>query len=62
MHALKQAGLTSSTSEAIRMIDQGGVRMDGQRVEDKNLFIPTGSKVVLQVGKRKFARVAARKG
>jgi tyrosyl-tRNA synthetase len=54
---LKQAGLTASTSEAMRMIDQGGVRIDGERVADKALALPPGTTAVLQVGKRKFARV-----
>ena len=54
---LKQSGLTPSTSEALRMIDQGGVRIDGERVEDKALQLEPGRTVVLQVGKRKFARV-----
>jgi len=54
---LKQAGLTSSTSEALRMIEQGGVKMNGERVSDKALKLARGSEVVLQVGKRKFARV-----
>ncbi|MFT4173728.1 MAG: tyrosine--tRNA ligase [Rhodocyclaceae bacterium] len=54
---LKAAGLTASTSEALRMIDQGGVKADGARVEDKTLIFKAGSVVVLQVGKRKFARV-----
>ena len=54
---LKQAGLTASTSEALRMIEQGGVRMDGERCSDKALALGAGRTVVLQVGKRKFARV-----
>ncbi len=54
---LKQAGLTASTSEAIRMIDQGGVKIDGEKVVDKTLKLARGVTVVLQVGKRKFARV-----
>ena len=54
---LKQAGLTASTSEAMRMIAQGGVRLNGERVEDKDLALARGDVVVLQVGKRKFARV-----
>jgi len=53
---LKQAGLTPSTSEALRMIDQGGVRIDGERLSDKALKLGEGT-YVLQVGKRKFARV-----
>ena len=53
---LKQAGLASSTSEAMRNIEQGGVRIDGARVEDKALKVEAGTYVV-QVGKRRFARV-----
>ena len=56
-HLLKQAGLTSSTSDASRMIEQGGVRLDGEKVSDKALTIAKGKTVVAQVGKRKFARV-----
>jgi tyrosyl-tRNA synthetase len=56
-HVLKQAGLTPSTSEALRMIEQGGVRIDGERVSDKALEIAPGTTAVFQVGKRKFARV-----
>ncbi|HEY6864200.1 MAG TPA: tyrosine--tRNA ligase [Burkholderiales bacterium] len=54
---LKAAGLTASTSEALRMIEQGGIRIDGEKVSDKGTQIPAGKTVVLQVGKRKFARV-----
>ena len=54
---LKAAGLNASTSEALRMIEQGGIRMDGERVSDKALQLSPGITVVLQVGKRKFARV-----
>jgi tyrosyl-tRNA synthetase len=54
---LKQAGLTPSTSEAQRMIEQGGVKLDGERVADKALKLPAGRTVVAQVGKRKFARI-----
>ena len=54
---LKQANLVSSTSEAIRMIEQGGVRLDGERVEDKALQLGKAISVVAQVGKRKFARI-----
>jgi len=54
---LKQAGLVPSTSEALRMIDSGGVRLDGEKVESKGLALEPGSTVVLQVGKRKFSRV-----
>ncbi len=53
---LKQAGLCASTSEALRMVEQGGVRIDGGAVSDKGLKLEAGTFVV-QVGKRKFARV-----
>jgi len=56
-HLLKGAGLVGSTSEAFRMIQQGAVRIDGERVEDRGLEIEAGSAHVYQVGKRKFARV-----
>ncbi len=54
---LKQAGLAPSTSEALRLIEQGGVRIDGATVVDKALKLAAGSFVV-QVGKRKFARIS----
>lgn len=54
---LKDAGLTGSTSESHRMIRQGGVRIDGERVEDDKTVIPAGSEHVFQVGKRRYARV-----
>jgi tyrosyl-tRNA synthetase len=53
---LKQAGLVPSTSEAMRMVEQGGVRIDGAVVSDKALKVAAGTFIV-QVGKRKFARV-----
>ncbi len=54
---LKAAGLVASTSEALRLVAQGGVRIDGERVEDKALHVAAGSVHVVQVGKRRFARV-----
>jgi len=57
---LKQSGLSASTSEALRMIDQGGVKVDGAKIEDKTLAFPAQSVFVVQVGKRKFARVEIR--
>jgi tyrosyl-tRNA synthetase len=54
---LRDAGLTASTSEAMRLIRQGGVRLDGEKVADPGLEIAAGDRHVLQVGKRKFARV-----
>jgi tyrosyl-tRNA synthetase len=56
-HVLKEAKLTASTSEALRMIDQGGVKLNGEKVSDRALKLARGEQVVLQVGKRKFARV-----
>jgi tyrosyl-tRNA synthetase len=53
---LRQTGLCASSSEAMRMVDQGGVRIDGSVVSDKALQVQAGT-FVLQVGKRKFARV-----
>jgi len=57
---LKAAGLVGSTSEALRAIAQGGVRIDGQRVEDKGLRVGRKTTAVFQVGKRRFARVTLR--
>ena len=54
---LKQAGLVPSTSEALRLVEQGGVRIDGTTISDRGLKLPAGV-YVLQVGKRRFARVA----
>ena len=54
---LKQASLVASTSEALRMIEQGGVKLDGVKVVDKGLQLARGQIVVAQVGKRKFARI-----
>jgi tyrosyl-tRNA synthetase len=54
---LKAAGLVESTSEAFRLIEQGGVRIDSERVSDRALTIQAGEEHVYQVGKRRFARV-----
>lgn len=54
---LKLANLVESTSEAMRAIQQGGVKLDGTRVEDKSLQLSKGTKTVAQVGKRKFAKI-----
>jgi len=58
VQVLKQIGLTSSTSEGMRLVGQGGVRLDGEKITDKNLKLSKGKAVILQVGKRKFARVS----
>ncbi|MCB1620682.1 MAG: tyrosine--tRNA ligase [Thiothrix sp.] len=57
---LKDAGLVSSTSDALRMIRQGAVRIDGERIEDRSLVIARGESAVFQVGKHRFARVTLR--
>lgn len=54
---LKQSGLMPSTGEANRMIEQGGVKLDGEKVNDKMLALSKGVTVVAQIGKRRFARV-----
>jgi len=54
---LKQSNLVASTSEALRMIDQGGVKLDGEKVTDKTLQLARPTAIVAQVGKRKFARI-----
>ncbi len=54
---LKDAGLTVSTSEAIRMIKQGALKIDGEKISDTKLQIPVNTEHVYQLGKRKFARV-----
>jgi tyrosyl-tRNA synthetase len=56
-HLLKEAGLVSSTSEGFRMIKQGAVRIDSERIDDRDLEIAAGTTHVYQVGKRKFAKV-----
>jgi tyrosyl-tRNA synthetase len=57
MQVLKAAGLTASTSEAQRMISGGGVRINGEKVGDGSTALAVGESFVMQVGKRKFARV-----
>lgn len=54
---LKLANLTTSTSESMRMINQGAVKLNEQKVTDKNIKLSQGETVVLQVGKRKFSRI-----
>jgi tyrosyl-tRNA synthetase len=56
----KQAGIVESTSEALRLIAQRGLKVDGDVVADKALVIPAGKTVVVQAGKRKFARVTVK--
>jgi tyrosyl-tRNA synthetase len=57
-HLLKEAGLVASTSEAVRMIKQGAVKIEGAKIDDRSLKIEAGTCHVYQVGKRKFARVS----
>ena len=56
-NVIKEAGLTSSTSEALRMIEQGAVKVDGERVNGKDFVLTAGKTIILQVGKRRFAKV-----
>ncbi|HXZ48273.1 MAG TPA: tyrosine--tRNA ligase [Usitatibacter sp.] len=57
---LKSAGVCPSASDAHRMIEQGGVRVNGEKVSDRSLRLAPGATYILQVGKRKFAKVALR--
>ncbi|MGS0728794.1 tyrosine--tRNA ligase, partial [Shewanella sp. 0m-11] len=54
---LKEAGLVSSTSDAMRMIKQGAAKIDGDKIEDTRLQLNAGTSAVFQVGKRKFAKI-----
>ena len=56
-HILKHAGLVTSASEAFRMIQQGAVKIDGQKIKDRNTIIKGGSTHIYQVGKRRFAKI-----
>ena len=56
-NVIKSAGLAGSTSEVYRLMAQGAVRIDGERVNDRKLTIKTGVSVLFQVGKRRFARI-----
>jgi tyrosyl-tRNA synthetase len=57
---LKEAGLVKSTSEALRMIKQGAVKIDGEKLTDASLILGSGTSQVCQVGKRRFARISVR--
>jgi tyrosyl-tRNA synthetase len=54
---IKRAGLVKSASEAVRLIQQGAVRIDGERIEDKTLLLKANKEFILQVGKRRFAKI-----
>jgi tyrosyl-tRNA synthetase len=56
-NVIKSAGLTDSTSDAMRMLQQGAVKIDGERVTEKNLLMKAGQTIILQVGKRRFSKV-----
>jgi tyrosyl-tRNA synthetase len=60
LKVLKEAGLVPSANEAARMIEQGGVRINGEKVGDRNLQLERGATLVIQVGKRKAARVTVK--
>lgn len=57
VHLLRQAGLVTSNAEAVRMIEQGAVRIAGDRITSRDLALPAGSNLIVQVGKRRFKRV-----
>jgi tyrosyl-tRNA synthetase len=57
VHVMKSAGLVDGTSEATRLLQQGGVRIDGEKIQDRNLLLTEKKTIILQVGKRKFAKV-----
>lgn len=57
VHLLRQAGLVTSNAEAVRMIEQGAVRIAGDRIASRDLALPAGSDLIVQVGKRRFKRV-----
>ncbi|MEI6414428.1 MAG: tyrosine--tRNA ligase [Pseudomonadota bacterium] len=57
-HLLKEAGLVASTGEALRLVDQGAVRLDGERVTDRGLRLSPGNTHVLQAGKRRLAKLS----
>ncbi len=61
LRVLREAGLAASGSEAQRNVEQGGVRVDGERIDDKSLLLEAGTYIV-QIGKRKFARVTLSRG
>lgn len=54
---IKMAKLTDSTSDAVRMLEQGAVRIDGEKVMDRNIQMEAGKTIILQVGKRRFAKI-----
>ena len=60
-NVIKAAGLTESTSDALRMIQQGGVKIDNEKISERHLTLHAGASMVLQVGKRRFAKVVLTK-
>ncbi len=56
-HLLTQAGLTSSNGEARRLVKQGGLKIDGEKVADEQLQVPAEGELIVQAGKRRFAKV-----
>lgn len=56
-NVIKAAGLTASTTEAQRMIEQGAVKLEGEKVHDRQLLLSQGKTIILQVGKRRFAKI-----
>ena len=56
-NVIKAAGLTDSTSDAIRMIEQGAVKIDGEKVNSKDFIVTANKAIILQVGRRRFAKI-----
>ena len=56
-HVMKIAGLVDSTSQATRLLQQGGVRIDGERIYDRNLLLSANKTMIFQIGKRRFAKI-----
>jgi tyrosyl-tRNA synthetase len=56
-NVIKSAGLTDTTSDALRMLKQGAVKIDGERVTEKELLLKAGKTIIIQVGKRRFSKV-----
>jgi tyrosyl-tRNA synthetase len=60
-HVLREAKLVPSAAEANRLIEQGGVKIDSEKVADKSQTLSVGQRIVAQVGKRKFAKIHLQK-
>jgi len=59
-NVIKEAGLASSTSDALRMIQQGAVKIDGERLTDMHYVLPENREIILQAGKRRFIKLLSK--